>query len=208
VQGPKGRSIISTADGSEMRFDGVAVFRFLSEATAEECHLQVDRLEKFLRMKLFDTPTTVDLPGGNQLVGKGTLLSIYNHEFRAVEIRNTGPQSVELRGPFLGRQSLTLKGGQKVLMPVFQIIGQGPAGDAEQQVFADGGPSTTGLSVPVQVVSPRQVQVSMSGQTVELYGSGSAAGIARVVGARLRIAPGATVRLQRAPLGVLASQEN
>ena len=196
-QGPKGCTVLDFPDGASYRFDGMAVYRLTSDAKSSPRLVHVEALGRFAEFQLgrAEIDTVLRLPGGSEVAGRITRLTVFDFDLRALEIRNSGPESAVVRNPYLGSRIVTLAAGQRVFLPVM----------AEPSAFV------AQLSHDVSafdesrgrlfVQAPDQVGLEVAADGVALSGRGPQVGIARACGARMVVRPGETLKLTRAPLG-------
>jgi hypothetical protein len=196
-QGAKAVTILDYADGATFRFDGVASYRLTSDGLANPRLLEVVRLARFALFTLGqgDVDTVLTLPGGNELAGRHALISAHDFDQRAIELRNSGPEPVVLRSPYLGATLLTLASGQKVTLPVLpepsafvpRLTHDATTGDAARGTLL--------------VEAQPEVGLRLVGESIALSGDGPITAIARACGARVVLRPGDQITLARVPLG-------
>jgi len=196
-QGPKAMTIVDYADGASFKIEGPAILRFASDGVANPRQVEFDRLSRsaYLVLGRGEVDTVVALPGGNELAGRDARLSLHDYDLRALEIRNSGPEPVVLRSPYLGATLLTLEPGHRVLLPVL----------AEPSAFVPHltHDATTGDDARGRLVVTAQPEIGLrvDGDAIEVRGDGPVTAIARACGARVVLRPGEQMRLARAPLG-------
>jgi hypothetical protein len=203
-QGAKAVTIFEYADGANFRFDGPAQILLTSDGLANPRLLEVSQLARFALFTLGkgEIDTVVTLPGGNELAGRDALVSVHDFDQRAVELRNTGPEPVVLRSPYLGATLLTLAPGQRVTLPVL------PEPSAYVPHLTHD--ATTGDAARGTLIVEAQPEVGLRqvGDSVEVRGDGPVTAIARACGARLVLRPGEQLTLARVPLGDARRKES
>jgi hypothetical protein len=203
-QGGKAVTVFDYPDGANYRFEGPATIRVTSDGLANPRLLEVDSLARFALFTFgkSEIDTVITLPGGNELAGRDARVSVNDLDLRAVEIRNTGPDPVVLRSPYLGATLLTVAAGQRVVLPVIpepsafipHLSHDATAGDAERGRLV--------------VEAQPEIGLRVAGDSVELRGDGPVTAIARACGARLVLRPGETLTLTRVPLGDARRKES
>ncbi len=202
-QGAKSCAIVDYADGAHYRFDGQAIWRMQSDALAVPRQLEIVELARTAELYFGGAgiDTVLTLPGGNQLAGRASRITLRDHDQRALEIRDTGPEPVVVRSPYLGERTILLQPGQGVFLPVL----------AEPAAFVRHLVRETSLFDEqhgrLRVQAPEQIALGGAGEAVELTANGTIPGIARACGARVVLAPGETIRLTRVALGYPRNQE-
>jgi hypothetical protein len=202
-QGPKAVTLVDYSDGASFKFEGPAILRFTSDGLANPRLLEIERLSRsaFLFLGRGDVDTVLTLPGGNELAGRNARVTLHDFDLRALEIRNSGPDPVVLRSPYLGATLLTLEKGHRVLLPVL----------AEPSAFvphlthdASTGDEARGRLV---VTAQPEIGLRVDGDAIEVHGDGPVTAIARACGARVVLRPGEQMRLARAPIGAPRKKE-
>lgn len=196
-QGAKAVTLLDYADGANFRFDGAASYRLTSDGTASPRLLEVSRIARFAQFTLGqgDVDTVLTLPGGNELAGRHALVTAVDFDQRALEIRNTGPEPVVLRSPYLGATLLTLNAGQKVTLPVL------PEPSAFVPRLSHDASTGDAARGTLLVEAQPEIALRTVGDSVELRGDGPITAIARANGARVVLRPGEQITLARVPLG-------
>ena len=196
-QGPKAVTLVDYSDGASFKIEGPALLRFTSDGLANPRQVEFERLSRsaYLFLGRGDVDTVLALPGGNELAGRNARITLHDFDLRALEIRNSGPDPVVLRSPYLGATLLTLEPGHRVMLPVL----------AEPAAFvpnlthdAATGDDARGRFV---VVAQSEIGLRVDGDAIEVHGDGPVSAIARACGARVVLRPGEMLRLARAPLG-------
>ena len=202
VRGSRGSLlVIDYPDGTEVRTNGLIEMHVLTAADDPQRRLRIPQLEIALLLQLQETPTTLELPGGNVVSGQNSRVTIRNIDLRILEIRNTGPGSLSVQGPFLGDRVLDLEGGKLVQLPLFPATALPPTGPQHLHRFPDMTTSAARLPLSLAVSCSERVAVSRSGSSLQLEGIGPTEEVVSVHGARLRLEPGMTLHLRRAHLG-------
>jgi hypothetical protein len=196
-QGPKAVTLVDYSDGASFKIEGPALLRFTSDGLANPRQVEFERLSRsaYLFLGRGDVDTVLTLPGGNELAGRNARVTLHDFDLRALEIRNSGPDPVVLRSPYLGVTLLTLEPGHRVMLPVL----------AEPAAFvpnlthdAATGDDARGRLV---VVAQPEIGLRVDGDAIEVLGAGPVTAVARACGARVVLRPGEVLRLARAPLG-------
>jgi hypothetical protein len=202
-QGGRACAILEFAEGAHFRVEGLAIWRLQSEASASPRRLEFSELTKSADFHLgrSSVDTVLTLPGGNELAGRNARITVRSIDLRAFEVRNTGPEPVVARCPYLGGRIVTLAPGQRVLLP---SLAEPSAYLAHLSHDASLFDDAHGRLV---VQAPEQVELAASGGSIEVKGRGAITGIARACGARMVVTPGSTLRLTRAPLGTPRQRE-
>jgi hypothetical protein len=197
-QGPRGETVLEFEDGAHYRIDGRAVWRLESSPSASPRRIDFLELRRFASCSLGhgEIDTVLTLPGGNQLAGRGARVTILDRDLRALEIRNTGPEPVVVRSPYLGDRTIALGAGQRIFLPVM------PEPAAFLRHLTHDASLFDERRGRLVVQAQDEVALSAAGDSIDLAGRGPAAGLARACGARFVLQPGQALRLTRAPLGV------
>ncbi|MSR46573.1 MAG: hypothetical protein EXS13_05855 [Planctomycetes bacterium] len=200
--GGRSCALLDYGDGTHGRFDGEAIWRMTADAIAKPRELEVLQLARFCELWLVEgVDMVIALPGGNEIAGTATRITLHDHDRRAIEVRVTGPEPVVVRSPYLGDRLTTVAPGQRIFLPVLTepsaII---PHLVREAVLFDD----SRGR---LRVQAPEQLTLTARELELEVSGSGLIPGIARACGARVMVKPGETLRLTRAPIGFPRRQE-
>ena len=192
--GGKSVAVIDFPDGSYFRIKGRAIVRVQSQAEDELRILDVPLLDQRIVARPFEVPTRYRLPGGNEVRGSNTFLSIERFDLRVLRLRNTGPSSVEVRGPYLPAEQLILGGGQEVFLPTPDVVGRGPSGILQATEVPGSGPH------PMRVTAPQDVTLDQDGDLLLVTSEGPGSKVVSVSGARVILRPGTQMKLRRADL--------
>lgn len=199
-------AVVDFPDGTNLRMFGPMSLQIASAPDAPTRYLVIPRLEKTCLVQLFERPMVLALPGGNEIYGAGTALSLTVIDQRTLDVRNPGPGPVTIRSPIFGREGLVLEAAHRVLLPILEEVA-GPTGPLEEFRIEEAARSATQRAIPLQVWVPWQVRALVSEKTVELRGTGSIPGVVRVHGTLLHVGPGEVVRIKRAGLGMTRNEE-
>jgi len=196
-QGSHSCAVLEFPEGARIRVDGVAKWRMKSDVRTSPRLLEFVELGRVAVLHLGEggIDTVVVLPGGTELAGRGARVVVRDRDQRALEIRNSGPEPVVTRNPYVGAGVITLPAGQRVFLPVRPEPAAQVAHLTHDAVLFD---ANRGRLV---VQAPDEIALTAAADAIELAGRGPVTGVARACGARLVLAPGATIRLTRAPLG-------
>ena len=191
LQGSQSRSELEFPDGGTLRCDGPAEYRVQSDAEADPHLVDLRRVEQIAVVRCFEVPWIVQLPGGNEMLAENTRVSVRWVDQRALEVRNSGPTPVTLRGPYLAGGALELGGGQWVLLPLFDVVLQLPRDVEPRSVNWDDahGPSHA-------LIGP-DARLEVDGRTARLEASAGVPALVELAGSRLVLEPGRTLVLHR-----------
>lgn len=195
-------ALLEYPEGMRARFDGRSIWRMKSDALARPRQFAIDQLAHYGEFTLAEgVDTVIELPGGNEVAGNGTRLTLHDHDRRAIEVRVSGPLPVVVRTPYVGSRVITVAPGQRIFLPMLaEPAAFVPHLSDERRLFDD---SRGCLRVQVSDATT----MTVGDQEIELSGRGSVPGIARACGARVVVRPGDTLRLTRAPIGFPRRQE-
>ncbi|MEW6745587.1 MAG: hypothetical protein AB1486_22785 [Planctomycetota bacterium] len=184
-QGPGGVSEIIYNDNTVVRLLGPNRVR---TRLAEDGTRIVEFVE-FARaiVEIRDVVTRLRLPGGTTFEATGTEVVLGRRDGRAIEIRNSGPGTLDLYGLPRAAGAMTLPPGYVVFAPDLPVLDRGPVGELHAELLSG-----------LRVVTGEGLEVERTAQGLLLTGEGPGPAVADVGGARVLVAEGVRLHLGRA----------